>query len=179
MGGIPNAGAHDIGDIDGIYRRHSEGIRRYVLRVFGAGPPDPEDVVQAAFERYALLDDREAIENPSAFLKRSARNYVIDQRRRQTVRATYSQTIIAIGEETDDFDAERVLSAKERWAILERAIRSLDHRRQEMLIMNRIHGISFAEIARRKQCSPTLVKMLVAEALVICHRAVRMAEEDI
>jgi len=167
--------------VDGVefaYRSHREDIRRYVERTFGAGPPDPEDAVQAAFERYATIPDRGNIDNPKAFLLRSARNYVIDQRRRQAVRWNYvaaeSPTLAAIEER----DAERTLSARERLEIIERTIQSMDPRRQQVLIMNRIHGISCAEIARRLNRSPTLVKMLLAEGLVLCERALREADGE-
>lgn len=171
--------ANSGGDVDRLYREYKDRLRRYVAATFGSGPPDPEDVVQVAFEKFAGREDRESIESPEAFLTTSARNYVLDQRRRLKVRAAYADGEILLGSERDDFDAERVLSAKERWGILERAIQKLDPRRQEILIMNRIHGVSYAEIARRLNCSPTLVKMLAAQALVICERALRETEEEI
>ena len=103
---------------------------------------------------------------------------MLDQRRRFKVRADYAQREQIFCAEHDDRNAERVLSAKQRWQILERAIRDMEPRRQQILIMNRIHGVSYAEIARRLNCSPTLVKMLAAQALVLCERALRDAEGD-
>jgi hypothetical protein len=38
---------------------------------FGHGPPDPDDVVQAAFEGFARLDDRATILEPVAFPRRA------------------------------------------------------------------------------------------------------------
>lgn len=164
--------------IESLFRAHHGAIRRYVARTFGAGPPDPDDVVQAVFEKYAGLGDCSGIANPKAFLIRSARNYVLDQRRRQAVRSGFARSVESEGSSHDEFDAERVLTAKQRWKILEDAIRALDKRHQEILIMNRIHGLSCAEIARRKGCSPTLVKTVVARALVACERALREADGD-
>jgi RNA polymerase sigma-70 factor (ECF subfamily) len=159
-----------------LYRQYRDVVRRYVVRTFGQGPPDPDDVVQAAFERFATLEQPAKIDNPQAFLVKSARNYVIDQRRRLSVRASYRQNVQSVMDSSDDLNAERVLSAKERWEILERAIRAMDPRRQEVLIMHRINGLSYAEIARRKGLSQTMVKTLVAQALVICERALREAD---
>jgi RNA polymerase sigma-70 factor (ECF subfamily) len=163
----------ELADLEGLYRRYSNALRRYVARAFGAGPPDPEDVVHAAFEKYACVEDKAQVANPEAFLKITARNYVLDQRRRAKVRSDHAAETLCLSDEGDDLNAERVLSAKERWDILERAIRSMDRRRQEVLIMNRIHGISFAEIARLQGFSPSLAKQLFAQALVICERALR------
>jgi len=163
--------------LDAIYRGYRETIRRYIVRTFGPGSPDPEDVAQVAFEKFAAIGDPAGIGNPKAFLLCSARNYVIDQRRRQAVRARYAAEEVVTANSSDDCDAERVLSAKERLAIIDRTMRSMDTRRREVLILNRIHGISCAEIARRLKRSPTLVKTLLAEAVTLCEHALREADE--
>lgn len=168
----------DNAGLEALYRSYHEAIRRYVARTFGPGPPDPEDVVQVVFEKFAVVEDRGGIGNPKAFLIRSARNYVIDQRRRQAVRASHVVHERETAENHDDRDAERVLLAKERLAIIDRTIRAMDARRQEILIMNRIHGISCADIARHLGRSPTLVKMLLAEALLLCERALREVDGE-
>jgi DNA-directed RNA polymerase specialized sigma24 family protein len=67
--------------LDRIYRQHWDEICRYVRRSFGAGPPDPEDVAQAAFARFAALDVEVQVANPRAFLFRTAHNIAIDARR--------------------------------------------------------------------------------------------------
>lgn len=51
-----------------LYRRHLSELTRYIARTFGAGPPDPEDVVQEAFAQFAALENPQAVENPRAFL---------------------------------------------------------------------------------------------------------------
>ena len=168
----------DSARINLLYRRYRDSIRRYVTRTFGAGPPDPDDVVHAAFERFALLGDQAPTANPRAFLMRSAHNYVIDQQRRHAVRLRYSKSMQDGGEGADDLDAERVLLAKERLEILDRTIRAMDRRHQEVLILNRIHGLNCAEIARRKNYSATMVKRLLAQALLACERALREADGD-
>lgn len=62
------------GEVERLYRSYSESMRRYIAKAFGAGPPDPEDAVQAAFEKYAALENRADVLNPRAFLMASARN---------------------------------------------------------------------------------------------------------
>jgi RNA polymerase sigma factor (sigma-70 family) len=164
--------------IDVLYRRHGASIRRFIERQFGKGPPDPEDAVQAAFEGLTRMKDRETLSDPVAFLRRSARNYVLDHYRARKVRVLHASEEQVVAIRSDDLDAERVLSAKERLAIVERTIRSMDQRRRDVLIMNRIHGMNLAEIARMLGCSPTLVKIRLAEAIVLCERALRAADGD-
>lgn len=165
-------------ELDAQYRRHWLSIRRYIVRRFGSGPPDPDDAVQAAFERFARLEDRSAINDAEAFLRRSAHNFVLDHYRAEKVRAQHARLEAAPEMGSDDLDPEHVLSARERFAIIERAIKAMDEKRRDVLIMSRIHGLSSAEIARRLQCSPTLVKMRLAEAVILCQRALRAAEGE-
>lgn len=175
---IDEAGSNDSAIVDRAYRRYRESVRRYVARTFGPGPPDPDDVVQAAFERFATTDEPGAIGNAYSFLVRCCRNIVFDQRRRQKVRAGYAADVFVTESQIDELDAERVLSAKERAAIVATAIDSLDQRRREMLLMNRVEGLSYAEIARRLGVSDGLVKLRVAEALQACREAVDAREAE-
>lgn len=158
-------------DLGILYRRYRSAVVAYVLRTFGNGPPDPEDVVQATFERYAVFASTKDIENPRAFLFRTAHNYVLDQRRRHSVRSQYAKDELHLSSVSDLLDAERFLAAKEELELLKAAIARLDTRSREMLLLSRIEGLSSAEIARRKGCSATLVKTIIARALVSCHRA--------
>ena len=166
------------GDLEVHYRQHRSSIRRYIVQRFGHGPPDPDDAVQAAFERFARVEDKAAIVDPGAFLRRSAHNFVLDHHRAEKVRARHANMEEALGADTDDLDPERVLSARQRLAIIERAIRDMDEKRRDVLIMSRIQGLSSAEIARRLRCSPTLVKMRLAEAVMLCLRALRAAGDE-
>lgn len=166
--------ASDISDavVGHIYRTHRSAVLSYVRKNFGAGPPDPEDVVQTIFERYIGQADKQKIDNPRAFLLSSARNFVIDQRRRAAVQTDFVQESQSTGDQSDDLNACRVMEAKQALDLLQEAITSLKPRTREMLLMSRLHGLSSAEIARQMNCSPTLVKKLIAQALVACHRAI-------
>lgn len=162
--------------LESLYRRYNLSIRRYIERNFGMGPPDPEDAVQAAFERFVGTGGRSDIKDPVAFLRRSARNFVLDHYRAAKVRTVHIRSEQAYGESVDEFGAERVLLAKQHLKIIDRTIRAMDERRRKVLVMNRIHGLSCADIAVRLGCSPTLVKMHIAEAVTLCQRALRAAD---
>jgi len=54
--------------MDVLYARHWGELCHYIKKHFGAGPPDPEDVAQEAFVKFAAVNDREAIDNPRAYL---------------------------------------------------------------------------------------------------------------
>lgn len=158
-----------------LYRRHQPELTRYLARAFGAGPPEPEDAVQASYAQLAAHPDAASIVNPRAFLFQSARNYMIDQKRRARVRETHATSIEAapFADGADERHPERVLGAKEELRILAAVVRGLDPRRRAALVFNRIHGLSHVEIAKRLGISQTSSKRLLAEALAACHRALR------
>ena len=159
-----------------LYRRHLSELTRYIARTFGAGPPDPEDVVQEAFAQFAALENSARGSGILApFLDRSAHNLVVDHHRRHLVRNRFAreQTPAATVESSDDRDAERVLSARQRLSIVEGAIRDMEARRRTVFVLNRIHELSYAEISRRLRMPETTVKRLVAAAIVECERSLR------
>jgi len=156
-----------------LYRLHFTGLAAFIRRKFGAGPPEPEDAAQAAFERIMALPDLAAVENPKAFLYRCARNYVIDFRRRQSVSARATADIVALNPTgaSADGDPSRVLEARQELAAVMAAINGLDARRRDVLILNSLEGLSCAEIARRMGLSPTRVVQLYGQALAACAKA--------
>lgn len=164
--------------VEQLYRLRWAELCRYVRRTFGAGPPEPEEVAQAAFARLAALERPGDIENPRAFLYQCARNIVIDYRRREAVRASVSGDTMMFEshERTTTPDPERVLSSKQRLAIVEIAVRGMEPKRRRVLIMHAIHGLNYSEIARDMGLSPTRVTQLFASAVLECERAIRAAE---
>lgn len=163
-----------------LYERHFHELVRFIQSNFGSGPPDPEDVAQIAFGHYAGLAEPELVENPRAFLFRSARNYIVDQRRRTAVRRRFAEGPDAerIFEGAHELDAERVLWARQRLQIVGATIENMEARQREYFVLNRIHELSFAEIARRKRVSESVVRKLVLRAVLECERAIRAAEGD-
>lgn len=161
--------------LEALYREYRLAVRRYILSNFGPGPPEPDDVVQVAFEAVAKLDDPRTIENPYSFLVRVARNHVFDQHRRLKLRRQHGETMRKTETNSDQIDPERVLGSQEQWRILEQTILNLDANRREVLIMNRIDGISTKEIAELKGLSSTTVKKYLAEALAACELALLRA----
>ena len=164
--------------VDRAYRQHWSELCAYVRKTFGAGPPEPEEVAQGAFARLAALDQATEVANPRAFLYRCAHNIVLDHRRREAVRTRLSGEVAMLepGDEAANCDGERVLSAKQRLAIVEAAIRTMEPKRRKVLIMHAIHGLNYTDIARRMGLSPTRVTQLFAEAVALCHKALREAD---
>lgn len=164
--------------VERAYRQHWADLCRYVRRKFGPGPPEPEEVAQTAFARFAALDNPRAVDNPLAFLTRCSHNIVLDYRRRDEVRERLSEDIRLVDPEAMavNDDIWRVLSGRERLRIVEDVIRAMEPKRRKILIMHAIHGLSYAEIARRLNLSQTRVIQLAASAVALCEQALEDAD---
>lgn len=151
-----------------LHRDHWRDLCRYLAATFGQGPPEPEDIAQIAFARVAAHKDFRSIENPKAFLWRTAQNIAVSEKRSQAARRTEPQNVdgVAAEQQGDEVTPERLLAAREQIAAIAAALDAMPAKRRRMLVLNRIEGLSFAEIARRTGLSQTAVKKHVARAMI-------------
>ena len=84
--------------------------------------------------------------------ERRHRNYAADQQRRSD-------------DQSDEFSPERVLIGRERLAIMARVIRRLPRQQRRVVILHRLHGLTYSRIAEQTQSSETTVRRQVAEAI--------------
>ena len=163
--------------IDGLYRDLWPELCKYVAAKFGSGPPEPEDVAQLAFTRFAALKDPGSVQNPRAFLMQSARNIVVDHHRHQAVVRRHVGAVEADPDDyvLDDRSPERVLLARDEMRVVKDALDRLPAEHREMVLLNRVEHISCAELGRRYGVSATEVKRRIANALADCDEAIERA----
>ena len=162
----PGAGAPPLGD---AYRAHWAGLVGYVLRNFGAGPPDPEDIAQQAFVRLSGVSA--AVDNIGSFLRKTARNLVIDHYRGAQRTVNILKTVSILEENYTDHSPEDVLLSKEELNALNGVIATLPAKERVALLMHRIDGASFVEIADHLGVSHSGARLLVARAFERCAAA--------
>lgn len=131
-----------------LYRSYWKDLCWQLRRAFGAGPPEPEDVAQAAFARFAELGDPERIRNPRALLLVTARNIILDHKRRNGHHLAYMRSLKAelIHTPQNDISPERVLIEMERLEVVKQAIASLPHKQKVILSLHRHHGYTYQQI---------------------------------
>ncbi len=159
--------------IDVLYARHWSELCHYIKKHFGTGPPDPEDVAQETFIRYAAVENRETINNPRAYLYRTAHNVLIDERRRlRRAQAIDSEA----PPRSDDRTPERVLVGQERLQVLTVTLRAMPEARRRSFLLNRLQGLPAAAIARMTGYSESAVKKHIGLALTELEAALTDAE---
>ena len=156
------------------YREYQQELCRYAVSKFGLTFVEAEDVVQCTFARSAAMLDSAELENARAFLYKAVYNASVDVMRRNRVRESYSQSVQAVpGQELDHAGPERVAAGHQFLGMINRALWAMPGKRRRLLIMNRVDGLSYAEIARRENLSETVVRKHVAKALAGCQQALR------
>ena len=169
--------APDAGGLASLYDRYWAELCNYINKAFGGGPPDPEDVAQTAFEKYAALNNPDDIRNPRAFLYTAARNTVFDHKRREKTKNAHADDLINGGAcgHVDEISPERVLIDKERLSIIEAAVAKMPEKQRHVFLLSALEGCGYAEISRRTGVPPSSVRRYVTKALKACDDAIDAA----
>ena len=157
-----------------LYAQYWPDLKSYILRTFGRGPPDPEDVAQAVFTQLYAKNQLAHIENHRAYLYASARNFVVSYYRRH-MNTQGSHAEVTDEQHVDEkyishISPERVYLMKERLANLAKTIAKMPKKREEILLLNRIHGLSCQEIGEKLGMSRSAVQKHIDRALVDCYK---------
>ncbi len=165
-----------------LYRRYGDEVRGWIQSNYQCGYDEAEDLLQQAFLHLLSVAEPAKIDNPRAFLYRTARNLAVDAKRRQVIRQGYQQTRIAENScQPDDADLsrsdspEQTVISREKLVMLQSIIDELPARRRRAFLMNRVQQMDFAAIARELGISRDGVKKHVYRALEICQQ--RLSEQ--
>ena len=142
------------GFLDKLFRRHSKELLVFASQRAGnAG----EDLVQEAYLRLLQHPDPASIENVRAFLFRTTSNLTIDLHRRQMLEARVFSEMIEDGDidiETSTLEVpisepEHQISHQQELDQLRAMLDELPEVTRYAFMLNRIEGLSHAEIAKR------------------------------
>ncbi|MCY1396133.1 putative RNA polymerase sigma factor FecI [compost metagenome] len=129
------------------------------------------DVAQETYLKLVKIDQQNvAVLNDRSFIFRVAGNLAIDTlRREQRLAANLSDP--AAGDEVADPapPPEAALLATERLAILDEALLQLSANARQALLLNRVEGLTQAQIAVRLGVSESMVAKYIGQALRHCR----------
>ncbi len=153
-----------------LYSSERPRLLRFLAR--RTSNDNARDVVQQVFARFIALDDRRrsAIDNPEAYLRRSAVNLVIDQAKAVGRRFDSASPV---PEEIDLPGPDQIaaLEARDMLGRLEAAMMRLKPRTREIFLAHRIDGYSYREIAALTGLSVKGVEKHMSHAIAFVDRA--------
>ena len=133
-----------------------------------------EDVVHDAYVRVLERSSETPIEQPRAFLYRTALNLVIDGHRRNVVRQAEPLDVLDSEERFAPCSPHTSHDQGQRLEMLERALDELPAACRDSFLLRKLEGLSHVQIAERLCISRSLVEKHIVNAMKHCR--VRMRE---
>lgn len=166
-------------DLDALFRRYREEL--YLLAYRRLADRDAAaDVVQDAFVRYASVSRHPApriIDNPRHFLWRIVINLVADLRR-CSLRHGHHVGLDEVADWHADArpNADQVLESRRQLKQLRIALNELPDNCRRALLLNRLDGLTHAEIGERLGVSTSMVSKYIMRALKHCAKRLALAD---
>jgi RNA polymerase sigma factor (sigma-70 family) len=153
--------------VERLFREHNEALIRFLRGRVGSHN-EALEVAQEAYVRLLSLDQPGAVSYLRAFLFKTAANIAIDRRRRnQNFDKVAGRQLFS--ELTENRTPERQLSGEQTLRHLGALIESMPPKCRESFVMNQIHGLDAATIARRLGITDSMVRKYVVRALLHCR----------
>ena len=153
---------------EAFYRTQHRRLLRFFRKK--VGPDEASDLVQEIFTRLLRSRALDRIENPGAYLIRSARNLLIERARRKM----REQSVIFPFDDGRDApvlpEQEWRIEARELRRAYRRALHAMPRRTRRIFLMHRLRGLTYAEIAEQLGIGDKGVEYHMMRALARCRR---------
>lgn len=161
--------------IYGVYLTVRASLARTLLRI--VPPKEVEDIVQETYVRVCQIErDGRQIQQPRAFLFKTARNLALDYLKRSETRLTSSlEDLDEHGPQYRGDDAEHfadqtfeAAASKQEFALFCEAVRELPLQCRRVFVLRKVYGYSQQEIARQLNLSENTVEKHIAQGIKRC-----------
>lgn len=129
----------------------------------GRSKQDADDLVQEAWVRLACYEQRQAVEQPEAFLMKAALNLAVDAHRAQVSHGDQVVLDNVVLVDTSP-STEAIVLARERMARLSECLKRLSPKSREILLAYRLEGQTYQQIGQLHGLSVSTVEKHVAKA---------------
>lgn len=151
-------------------RPHEAALRAYV-RVRFPTLTDIDDLIQETFARILRVRSAGPVRSAKALLFTTARNAALDLlRRRQTVQFESLANLADSSVLIDGPGTVEALSREQELELLDQAVQSLPTRCQQILVMKKIDGLSYAEIGEKLGIKPNTISAQLTIGVLRCRR---------
>ena len=162
----------DSSPLDRLFRERREVFLRVLTRRVG-NREDAEEILQDAFIHFDRARTERAIDNPDAYLMRTALNLAVDRQRQASVRARRETRWFeaqAVERRGPDYEApvatpERALIGKDEVARMGRILEELSSTVRAAFILHKIRGLSHEETAKTMGLSKSTVEKHIMKAM--------------
>ncbi|HWU33790.1 MAG TPA: sigma-70 family RNA polymerase sigma factor [Methylovorus sp.] len=152
-----------------LYRHHQGWLMGWLRKKLGC-PHHAADISHDTFSRLLTLDNIPDIHEPRAYLLVTANRLMINEFHKRQVEQETLQAVALLNADDSSHSPETICSARQLLAqVVWMLSEELDEKAQRALLLARVDGLSYREIAAAMQVSESSVKQYLSRALVHCH----------
>jgi RNA polymerase sigma-70 factor (ECF subfamily) len=160
----------DADPLGALHARFSRPLQRF-FRSYRLNPADAQDLTQDVFLRMAGPATPVDLRAPDAFVFTLARNLVRDRARKMKVRnAAAAVSLDDIDLPNERLNPEEELQQSERLTQAQTVLNSLKPATREAFVHHRIHGASYAEVAKSMGISVSMVEKHLMAAIAALRK---------
>lgn len=157
-----------------LFREHNDSLVNFLAARLRSRQ-EALEVAQEAYVRMLNLDDSSAIGFLRAFLFKTAANIAIDRMRRRD-RTQHLRQKSLCEELRETPTPERALSSEQEVAVVQRLLAELPPKCRRAFLLNRIHDMEPAEIARQMEVAERTVRHYILQAFLHCQAGLKAAQ---
>lgn len=160
------------------FRSYYDELLRFMTAKLGCRD-QAADVVQDTYVRVLSLENPQTINNPRAFLYRTAMNLTVDLFRKRQSREARSVAFDVVEQMPSSVpDQETIVESKQRIAFLRQAIAELPPKCRRVFLLHKYLDRSHAEIAAELGISKNMVEKHVIKAMAHCRKRLDKVRPD-
>jgi RNA polymerase sigma factor (sigma-70 family) len=162
-----------LSGIEEVFVKSETSLKRWVSRFLNR-PQDVEDIVQETFVRSYQAQVKQQIDNPSAYLFRTARNLAFKSNQLSANKLTDLIEDLDLPEViTTDDPVQQWASTQEQFSAFCDALRELPVQCRRVFVLKKIYGLSHDEIAERLGISVSTANQHLAKGIARCTAYMR------
>ncbi len=163
--------------IEQMYQDNHEGFLRFLMQKT-QNMDDAHDVLQEAFQKLMKREGLREMENPRAYLYRTATNIIIDRQRKGQHHLRYIREVTSGGEEvaaslSTIIPPDRQVAARQELDLIYQALDTLPEKCRRAFLMHREQHMKYGEIAETLSISISMVEKYMIQALKHLRRKMK------
>lgn len=147
--------------VKSLFVNYNDGLQRFVYQKLG-NAADAEEIVQDTFHNYLRIEDSEKIENPQAFLYKTAHNLALNHIRKASYRDSHLKSL---DPNEQSVALEREVISQNDVEHLQARLEKLPELTRKIFLKNRLEGKTYPQICDEFNLSIGSVQKHMIKAL--------------
>lgn len=155
--------------IQQMYQDNHEGFLRFLMHKTHS-LDEAQDVLQEAFQKLMKREELQEMENPRAYLYRTATNIIIDRQRKgqhhkKYIREVVNGAEVSMASASEVIPPDRQVAARQELDAIYQALDELPEKCRRAFLMHREQHMKYSEIAGELEVSVSMVEKYMIKAL--------------